>query len=404
MDHRLTMLAALAATACATTAEYEALQRAPEPIAGVEAALYLVGDAGLDSDGRDAVLAHLRDDLRRHVDMHPSAPALVAFLGDNIYDVGARTNFREEDLAKLSAQVRAVVPSAGVRGVFLPGNHDWAKGAPDSEGRTAIEVQQAWLEEIEGSRNVSFLPSDECPGPATVGLGDDVHVVFIDTEWLLREPDGCGGSERFYRELTHELQRLAGRRVILAAHHPMATGGPHGGNVDLLHANGPIIYYLGVKAGLSVQDLGSGRYAEMLRRLRGAIAESGHRPLAMAAGHDHSLQVIRLDGPDQPLYQLVSGSASKSSPAERIEGTRYASSAHGYMRLDFTADRTRLVVLAVEEGRMGRAGESEAVGGDDGGAGDAASDAALVRPVFACALGGDDAGICPEASRGASSR
>lgn len=388
MDHRLSLVAVLAATACATTADYRALERAPQPIAGVEAALYLVGDAGLDSHGRDAVLAHVRDDLLRHVDEHPTAPALVAFLGDNIYDVGARTDAREEDLAKLSAQVQAVVASPSVRGVFLPGNHDWAKGAPDPEGRTAIEIQQAWLEEIEGSRNVSFLPSDECPGPETIRLGGDVHVVFIDTEWLLRQPSDCGGADLFYRELTGELERLAGRRVVLAAHHPMATGGPHGGNVGLFDANGPVIYYLGVKAGLSVQDLASGRYSEILQGLRDAIAGSGHRPLAMAAGHDHSLQVIGLQGPDQPFYQLVSGSASKSEPVDRIDGTRFATSAHGYMRLDFTPDRARLVVFALDEDP----GDGDGQGGDEG-----PTRIAGLRPVFTCVLRAGGGEPCAEA-------
>jgi hypothetical protein len=392
MDRRLSILAVLAASACATTASYRTLERAPERIANVEATVYLVGDAGLDTDGRDAVLAQLHADLRRHVEEHPTVPALVAFLGDNIYEVGARADRRSEDLAKLSVQVDAVVAAPGVRGVFLPGNHDWAKGAPDSLGRSAIEVQQGWLQDIRGSRDVSFLPADECPGPQTVGVGGDVSVVFIDTEWLLRQPEDCGGADLFYRRLTRVLERLAGDRVILAAHHPRATGGPHGGNVGLFD-HGPVIYYLGAKAGLGVQDLASGRYSEMLRRLRAAIAASGHRPLVMAAGHDHSLQVIGLQRPDEPLYQLVSGSASKTSPVERIEGTRYATSSHGYMRLDFTPDRARLVVHAIGSRALDALGDGGSDGAGDGGA----TERAGVEPVFACMLDSEAGGGCPEA-------
>lgn len=377
MNRNVVLAAALVlSSACASNASYRPMQGALGVLDDVVARVYLVGDAGYDSPGRDAVLARLRGDVDRYAREHPASPALVVFLGDNIYDVGARHAFRVEDLAKLSAQVDAVVDAPTVRGVFLPGNHDWGKGAALSEGRSAIEVQQAWLSQIEGDKNVGFLPSDACPGPESVPVAGDVHVVFFDTEWLLRLPeDGCGGAGRFYERLVSTLRGLRGERIVLAAHHPFATGGPHGGNVGFFDY-GPILYYLAAKSGVSVQDLSSGRYSDMLERLRGAISRSGARPLAMAAGHDHSLQVIRMDGPGEPRYQLVSGSGSKSSRVGRIDGTRFATSAHGYMRLDFTASRTRLVVVAL------------------------GADETTVAPVFTCELSDDDDDeTCEEAPR-----
>lgn len=372
------LLAALfvAASGCVSNANYLAMEAMPGTPAALQARVYLLGDGGLDSPGRDAVLAHARADLLRHVDEHPDVPAIMVFLGDNIYDVGARRASRDEDLAKLAAQVRAVVAAPTVRGVFLPGNHDWGHGAPDPEGRTAIEIQQRWIDEIKGAKNVGFLPADECPGPVVVDVRDDVHVVFIDTEWLLRLPGGCGGEDLFYERLTRDLRNLQGGRVLLVAHHPMATGGPHGGNVGIMQTV-PVLYYLAIKSGLSVQDPASGRYSHMLRRLRAAIEASGTRPLAMATGHDHSLQVIRLFGGDVPVYQLVSGSASKSSAAARIDGTRYATSAHGYMRLDFAPDRTELVAFALD--------------------GETGPQTARVRPVFSCRLSYGVEETCPEA-------
>ena len=367
------ILAVLLLGACASDAAYLPMIGAPAPIRAPVAALYLVGDGGLDSPGRDAVLTGLRSDLERHLEIHPGVPALVVFLGDNIYDWGAREGYREEDQALLAAQVEALVDTSAVRGVFLPGNHDWAKGASYERGTTALELQQAWLEEIQGSREVGFLPGDECPGPDVLRIADGIHVFFMDTEWLLRSPEGtCGGSDRFYRKLEERLGELRGSRIVFTTHHPMVTGGPHGGNVGLFE-NGPFVYYLAVQAGLSSQDLMSGRYSSMLERLEKAIGDSGTRPLAMASGHDHSLQVIRMSGPHRPRYQLVSGSASKSSPAARIEGTRFASSSHGFMRLDFTPEGTRLVVFALR------------------------AEADAVVPVFTCPLSNEETETCREA-------
>ena len=363
---------------CVRNVQYEALPPGtPEPATGapVQAALYLVGDAGDDSPGRAAVLGHLYAELAELEAEDPNVPVVVVFLGDNIYDVGAREAFKEEDLAHLAAQVEATEASSQAHAVFLPGNHDWAKGAEDVQALEAIRIQERWLGELVGPERASFQPSDGCPGPAAMDLGPDVRLVFIDTEWLLRRPaSACGTSDDFYADFQLLLEESADRKVVLTAHHPMATGGPHGGNIGAFH-NGPFVYYLAVQAGLSVQDIASGRYSEMLERLRTAIVESGTRPLAFAAGHDHSLQVIRMQGRENPAFQLVSGSGSKTSPTDRIEGTRYASSTHGYMRLLFTPEQAHLTVF-------GQSGSDPAV-----------------QALFACTLEIEDDDSCAEATR-----
>jgi len=368
-------IGALALWGCsASEVRYEPVRVAPAAPTTLEAAVYLLGDAGEDSPGRQAVLAHARADMQRLSRDNPGLPILVAYLGDNIYEVGARRDFKEEDLAHLTAQVGMLAQVPGAQAVFLPGNHDWAKGAGDEAARESIRVQQEWLGEVAGNDRAQFLPVDGCPGPASLDIGRDVHVVFIDTEWLLRRPeDDCGGIDGFYQRLRGDLATNLGKRVVLAAHHPMATGGPHGGNIGLFH-RGPVVYYLAVKSGLSVQDLASGRYSDMLAGIRSAIYESGSVPLVFAAGHDHSLQVIRTTEPGDPAFQLISGSASRLTPAGRTEGTRYAATRYGYMRIDFDASATRVVVFAqAEEGSP-------------------------VRPVFNCTLSTAGAPAeCPEA-------
>jgi hypothetical protein len=79
--------------------------------------------------------------------------------------------------------------------------------------------------------------------------------------------------------------------------------------------------------------------------MTGAIARSGTRPLVHAAGHDHTLQVIRLNGSDEPRYQLVSGALSKSENVRRINGMRYGTNGYGYIRLDFLSGRVGVSVF-----------------------------------------------------------
>ena len=377
MGHRAPRLLVLIAWAHACTpsqVRYETMTL-PEPdVRGAEAVLYLVGDAGEANPARDAVLDHLSREIESVVGLGSGARVIVAFLGDNLYDAGLPSAPSDEDLEKLGAQVRALGASPHVRGVFLPGNHDWADGASLEDGRAAVARQREWVSQAAPGHDVQFLPDGGCPGPASENVGGSLHLVFIDTEWLLRRPEqGCGTALQFYERLAEDLRENRDRRIIIMSHHPMVSGGPHGGNVAPFE-NGPLVYYLVRKSGANVQDLSSGRYSEMVARLQEAIAASGTRPLVHAGGHDHTLQVIGVEAPDGPAYQLVSGAGSKSERSRQVSGTRYATDGFGYMRLDFEADGVGLTVFAMDV---------------DGGP---------VRAVFACRLStaGED-GSCPQA-------
>lgn len=348
-----------------------ALADSTEP---VEATLFLVGDAGEVNSHSAAVLAHLGENIASLAAVRAGRPVVVAFLGDNIYEVGARADNEETDLAILEAQVAALGRHPDVRGLFVPGNHDWSDGGADEQGRLAVRAQQHWISRVGADRNVDLVPADACPGPAVVDLSASLRLLFVDTEWLLRLPeDDCGTEGEFYERLRRDLELSRGRRVVLMSHHPLASGGPHAGHIAPFQ-NGPLVYYLVRKSGANVQDLASRRYSDMIRRLEAAFAASGTRPFLHGAGHDHTLQVIRLAGPGQPAYQLVSGAGSRSSNSRRIAGTRYATNGFGYMRLDFGQVDARLTVYARDL---------------EGGA---------VRPVFVCTLSqAAPVGECPEA-------
>jgi hypothetical protein len=344
----------------------------PPPTSAPRATLFLVGDAGEINPHSTAVLDHLRESVSSAV-RQGTGPVVVVFLGDNLYELGASAG-TENDIEILQAQVDALGTDSRVQGVFIPGNHDWSDGGADELGRRAVRLQRDWISRLGATSNVRLLPADACPGPATLDVDSSIHLVFVDTEWLLRQPvDDCGGVDGFFGRLEEDLTSNRERQVVVLSHHPLASGGPHAGHVALFE-RGPFLWYLLKKSGVNVQDLGSARYSAMIRRFEQAFESSGVRPLFQASGHDHSLQVIRLAGPGQPAYQLVSGAGSRSTNSRRIAGTRFATNGYGYMRVDFhdSGPRVSVYVRAL-----------------DGGA---------VRPTFTCLLASADASdTCTEA-------
>ena len=360
---RLAALVGLAA--CAGTPSPQPTPLPALPPQQLVLSLYLIGDAGAPDPQGEPVLQALSRELRAS-----STQRVVVFLGDNVYPRGLPSPGqpdRKEAERRLEAQV-AVVTGAGVRGYFVPGNHDWARHGKD--GWDAIQRQQAFVDSASGGAAL-LLPEGGCPGPSVVDLGRRVRLILLDTQWWLQhgpkplDPDSdCpADSEReMVDSLRGALTGAAGRLVVVVAHHPFASGGQHGGHftwqdhIFPLRAIRPWLWvplpwigslYPAVRReGISSQDMRSTAYQRLIAALRRAF--TGAAPALYAAGHDHNLQVIA-DGPAR--LELVSGGGiyGHYSAAVRIHGTRFARKASGFARLDVpVAGRARLAVLQVD--------------------------------------------------------
>jgi len=326
-----------------------------------EAVLFLIGDAGYVPFEQNPVL----QDLQERVDAlgEQGTPVMVLYLGDNVYEAGVRADHLEEDLELLDAQVQ-VVRGASAQARFLPGNHDWANTS-DPEGRRRLRAQERALraEAITlgalGSDTFPMVPQAGCPGPRSVDIRNAAgellaRVLAIDSQWWIAgvaaNSDCTSQSkENVVRRLQAELAAAGDTQVILAAHHPLLTGGPHGGNAEMLQG-------LAHGARLLSQDLSSAAYRDYLGAIEPLVASS-RASVIFAAGHDHSLQVHDLsksgegESEESTWHHLVSGSASKRTPVRGIERdgvkTLFAASLPGYMRLDFRSrDRIQLSVVA----------------------------------------------------------
>lgn len=306
--------------------------------------IYFIGDAGLLSRNPPR-RTDLFDFFRGILDRETIDNTLV-YLGDNIYHYGLplKPPRRSEKEEVLRTQI-AIGAAARTRHIFfLPGNHDWDDDDYHGEALERIVAQTNFIRRE--SSKARLVPACGCPDPVTRAITADVSMVFLDTQAMLylvnekvglsatfperaaclaAEKNACRISNRaeFIAELNSISNELENKHMILAAHHPMKSCGPHGGSAaldqDVLHPD-------------------NRKMTDLIKRGLGA-----HRALAFFAGHDHSLQVM--DGNSSVRYFLVSGSGSKLSSVSTGKDVRFALSRHGLMRLNLYKKKISLEVL-----------------------------------------------------------
>ena len=337
-----------------------------EGAGALDATLFLVGDAGAPRAPREPLLDALASEASARVAMLGSDRVAIALLGDNVYPSGLHApghEERPEDERRLNAQLEALRRS-GARRFVLPGNHDWSNG--ETDGWEAVQRQTLFVAE----HGASEMPPDGCAGPLSATLGEHLELVFLDTQWWLHDgprPDqttsGCAATSEadIERALGTALRDAGERHAIVLAHHPLRTGGPHGGKfgwkehvfplrelspslwipIPLLGSILPVARMLGV----SVQDFPSDTYQAMIASIERGLEVAP--PLVFAAGHEHGLQLIR--GGGSPSFHVVSGAGSLAylTWAYPVEGTLFAAAEPGYVRLDAFADGA--VELTLEE-------------------------------------------------------
>lgn len=305
--------------------------------------LLLIGDAGAPA-AEEPVL----HELERWAEELPARTTIV-FMGDNVYPWGLVEEgdpLHEITSWRLGMQMRAARGSSA-RAIFVPGNHDWAHGG--SHGlQTLLRQEQAVIAALGRG---SFLPGGGCAGPVAVDL-DGLRLVIFDSQRFVQKVPvaPCGSTEA---GIVAEIERLteeAGERdVMVVAHHPIASYGPHGAFADWrdhlfpltnlwrwaylpLPVIGSLYPLVRNSLGPSSQDIGHTLYQDMIHAIEEALRDE--QPLAYAGAHDHSLQV--LEGDEAFDFVLVSGAGSTPKITKVGSGidTLFAHAEAGFMVID----------------------------------------------------------------------
>ncbi len=337
---------ALAATGCGNAAvpdlpPFDPVE-IPDP-ASVDAVVFLLGDGGATEAGRSPTLAALARDVEAWSSaLGRDSAVSVVYPGDIVYPVGVRDRDHpdfETDSVRLWNQIELVAGPASRQhaslGLFLAGNHDWGNARGEAGVRRVENLARALERARTTGPKVTLLPGPGEPGPVIRDLRRNVRLVFVDTHWFL-QARAPREKDAFFEALADALTGADDRQVIMVQHHPYRSAGPHDALLPGPEALG--IPFLLKKTGTLVQDLDAPVYAEFRRRLRRTFVETGRPPLIFAGGHDHSLQVLRGEGPDDPAHILVSGAGSKLTPITDAPGMAYGASRPGYMTLVFRAD------------------------------------------------------------------
>ena len=102
----------------------------------------------------------------------------------------------------------------------------------------------------------------------------------------------------------------ANKPIIVAAHHPIATHGAHGGCYQQDYFGHSIINFFrrnGISWG---QDINAKEYDAYIKGIKSHIP--AERKVIFVSGHDHGLQVLQSkEGPD---FVIVSGGGSHTDP------------------------------------------------------------------------------------------
>ena len=292
LDRRV-LLQGLAGAAAATSAPAWADGSAP----AYPPAFVALGDWGRNGDRRQTDVARAMAQAAAEV-----RSRFVVSVGDNFYPAGVRS--ADDPQWKTSFEEVYTAPSLQTPWYAALGNHDY-RGHPGAQLAYARRDNR-WR--MPGRSYVATGDETGIPGldvfildtTPLVGDYDEVLMRLVRGRILIPKP----GAQMAW--LKRALQRSRADWKVVVGHHPIYSGGTHGGSPELAARLNPLFEHFGVQAYL--------------------------------CGHDHALQHIQVDG----TAHICTGAGASAGPAGPVVGTRFRASQPGFAMFALEAHALRL--------------------------------------------------------------
>jgi acid phosphatase len=224
-------------------------------------------------------------------------PRMIISVGDNFYPRGVTS--AKDELWKVAFEEVYDQPALKCPWYAVLGNHD-RKG--NSEAETEFEkIDPRW-----------HMPSRYYSHIESLAEGGDVEFFFLDTTLVVGNEASTETDQIQFDWLNRMLTQSKAQWRIVVGHHPVFSGGHHGGTPALVARLKPLL------------DL--------------------HKVQVYLGGHDHDMQHILVDG----VHYLIAGSGSKTRSTGKIDGTLFAASELGFLRARLLADRMEINFIGVD--------------------------------------------------------
>jgi len=308
LDRRL-VLQGLAGAAAAASSPALAAEPAPSFLA--------LGDWGRGGDRRQTAVARAMAQAAAEV-----RSRFVISVGDNFYPAGVRS--ADDPQWKTSFEDVYAAPSLQTPWYAALGNHDY-RGRPSAQiayGRRDNRWQMPSRSYAVSGADLGIPNLDLFVLDTTPMVGDYDEALMRLARGRVRVPKAGGQLAWLKRALQHS---HADWKVVVG-HHPIYSGGRHGGSPELAARLEPLFQAYGIQAYL--------------------------------CGHDHALQHIQVGG----TAHVCTGAGASAGPVDNVPGTRFRYSQPGFamfaledraLRLEFRDLNGRSLYRAAISGARG---------------------------------------------------
>lgn len=269
------------------------------PTSDLDHSIFFIGDIG-ESDIIEANIKLLKVQMNE-----VQEKGTVVLLGNTISKKHLKENDDDADLSDPNLlRILNMVKDFKGEILFIPGEKEWEQN--NKHDWEALMNLEEFVENYLGRGDV-FLPSGGCPGPVEIELTNEIVLLVVDSQWWLHlgeKPESeCGfeNSSDFLILLSDAIKRNRNKKIVFAAHHPLYSGGKHGGNFPF---PGPVELYR--KWFGTPQDFAFPYYKQMRKMAK--MLGQGEENIITVGAHDNSLQFTKEGG----SFFIVSGSGSKS--------------------------------------------------------------------------------------------